>query len=77
MTVLSVGNLKGGRVMNNTKVNNYQVAKENARQKAIDWQYEFSETSMSWGELAYWQSYFERLGKRYGLLTEFRENCIC
>ena len=41
--------------MNNTKVNNYQVAKENARQKAIDWQYEFSEKSMSWGELAYWQ----------------------
>ena len=63
--------------MNNTKVNNYQVAKENARQKAIDWQYEFSEKSMSWEELAYWQSYFERLGKRYGLLTEFRENCIC
>ena len=63
--------------MNNTKVNNYQVAKENARQKAIDWQDYFSETSMSWGELAYWQSYFERLGKKYGLLTEFRENCIC
>lgn len=57
--------------------NNYQVAKENARQKAIDWQYEFSETPMSWGELAYWQEYFEKLGKRYGLLTEFRENCIC
>jgi hypothetical protein len=32
---------------------------------------------MSWGELAYWQEYFEKLGKRYGLLTEFRENCIC
>lgn len=77
MTVLSVGNLKGGRVMNNTKVNNYQIAKENARQKAIDWQGCFSETSMSWGELAYWQEYFKKLGKRYGLLTEFRENCIC
>lgn len=63
--------------MNNTKANNYQVAKENARQKSIDWQDYFSETSMSWGELAYWQEYFEKLGKRYGLLTEFRENCIC
>lgn len=63
--------------MNNTKVNDYQVAKEKARQKAIDWQYEFSETSMSWGELAYWQGYFEKIGKRYGLLTEFRENAIC
>ena len=49
--------------MNNTKVNNYQIAKENARQKAIDWQDYFRETSMSWGELAYWQEYFEKLGK--------------
>ena len=57
--------------------NNYQNAKEKARQKAIDWYYEFSEKSMSWGELAYWQGYFERLGKRYGLLSEFRENGIC
>jgi hypothetical protein len=63
--------------MNNTKVNNYQIVKENARQKAIDWQDCSRETSMSWGELAYWQEYFEKLGKRYGLLTEFRENCIC
>ena len=63
--------------MNNTKVNNYQVAKENARQKAIDWQYESFEKPMTWGELAYWQNYFEKLGKKYGLLTEFRENGIC
>ena len=63
--------------MNNTKVNNYQNAKEKARRKAMDWQDFFSENSMSWGELAYWQEYFERLGKRYGLLTEFRENGIC
>ena len=58
-------------------MNKYQIAKEKARQKAIDWQYEFSETSMSWGELAYYQDYFERLGKRYGLLAEFRSEGIC
>ena len=75
MTVLSVGNLKGGRVMNNTKVNNYQVAKENAREKAREWQ--MTEDSYSYAELAYWQDYFERLGKRYGLLTEFRAEGIC
>lgn len=57
--------------------NRYQTAKANARQKAIDWQYHFAETSMSWETLIYWQSYFEKLGKRYGLLTEFRENGIC
>jgi hypothetical protein len=58
-------------------MNKYQVEKEKARQKAIDWQYEFSETSMSWGELATYQAYFEAIGKRYGLLREFRENGIC
>lgn len=57
--------------------NRYQIKKANARQKAIDWQYYFAETSMSWEALIYWQRYFEKLGKRYGLLTEFRENCIC
>lgn len=57
--------------------NNYQVAKENARQKAIDWQNFFNEMSLSYTELAYWQEYFEKIGRRYGLLTEFRENAIC
>ena len=28
--------------MNNTKVNNYQIVKEKARQKAIDWQNDFA-----------------------------------
>ena len=31
---------------------------------------------LSWGELSEIQVYFETYGKRYGLLTEFRENCI-
>lgn len=57
-------------------MNNYRAAKEKTRQEAIDWQDYFRETSMSWGELAYWQKYFETIGKRYGLLTEFRENGI-
>lgn len=56
--------------------NNYQVAKEKARQKAIDWQNDFANHSWYWSELAEWAAYFERLGKRYGLLTEFRENGI-
>ncbi len=61
--------------MNKTKVNNYQVAKENAREKAREWQ--LAEDNYSYAELAYWQDYFERLGKRYGLLTEFRAEGIC
>lgn len=57
--------------------NKYQNGKEIARQKAIDWQYDFENHNYSWGELAYYAAYFERLGKRFGLLTEFRENGIC
>lgn len=54
---------------------NYQEAKEKAREEAKEWQ--LTENSYSYGELAYWQDYFYRLGKRYGLLTEFRNEGIC
>ena len=33
--------------------------------------------SPSYGELAEAGEYFEKLGRRYGLLQEFRENAIC
>lgn len=56
---------------------NYTEKKNAARQLAIDWQNEVSEISNSWEGLVIAQSYFEKLGKRYGLLTEFRENGIC
>lgn len=55
----------------------YQEMKEKARNEAIDWQHDFPNHSYSWGEVAAWAEYFERLGRRYGLLTEFRENGIC
>lgn len=55
----------------------YQEMKEKVRNEAIDWQYDFENHSYSWGELAFWADHFERLGRRYGLLTEFRENGIC
>ena len=58
-------------------MSNYQKAKENARNKAIEWQADFCNHNYSWEELIEFQNYFEKLGKRYGLLTEFRENCIC
>ena len=57
-------------------MNNYQKQKEAARQKAIDWQYEASEQSLSYRELAEIGNYFYKLGKRFGLLREFRENAI-
>ena len=55
----------------------YQQKKEQVRNEAIDWQYEVAEMSLSYGELAEAQGHFERLGRRYGLLREFRENAIC
>lgn len=54
----------------------YAERKENVREEAIDWQYEASEKNLSYGELAEAGDYFYKMGKRYGLLREFRENGI-
>ena len=54
----------------------YQEKKEDARQIAIDWQIEAIEKDYSMSEYAEFGEYFYKLGKRYGLLREFRENCI-
>ena len=57
-------------------MNNYQKRKEAVRQEAIDWQLEQSEKSSSYMEIAEQSNHFENLGRRYGLLTEFRVNGI-
>lgn len=57
-------------------MNEYQKRKNAAREKAITWQHDFENHNYSYGELAEWSSYFEKLGKRYGLTEEFRENGI-
>lgn len=57
-------------------MNNYQKRKESARQEAIDWQLEDSDYPYSYGGLAIIGEYFYKLGKRFGLLREFRENGI-
>ena len=56
----------------------YAQKKEEIRQKAIDFQREFTEndTGFSWWELSEKGDYFTKQGKRYGLLKEFRENGI-
>lgn len=54
----------------------YYKRKEEARQKAIEWQLDFNNYSYSYEELADYVEYFYKLGKRYGLLKEFRENGI-
>ena len=41
---------------------------------AIDWQ--LTENNVSYAELAAIGEYFHKLGKRFGLLKEFKENAI-
>ena len=57
--------------------NTYEAKKEIARQEAIEWQNNLFNHNYSYGELAEFGYYFEKLGRRYGLLKEFRENGIC
>jgi len=54
----------------------YAERKAKARDEAIEWQNKFSEKDHYMSEYVYWGNYFEKLGKRYGLLREFRENGI-
>lgn len=55
----------------------YEERKNSLRELAIDWQLSFSDLPWSWEELAEIQDYFYTNGKKYGLLTEFKENAIC
>lgn len=58
------------------KKKGYHYYKELARQNAIAYQEYASKTLMSYADVAKAQTYFTLLGKRYGLLKEFRENGI-
>lgn len=58
-------------------MNKYQKAKEKARNEAIEWQLDFCNHNYYMSELIEFANYFEKLGKRYRLLREFRENGIC
>lgn len=57
--------------------NNYAERKNHAEELAKRWQLDFSGLSWSYSELVVIQDYFYKIGKRYGLLKEFKENCIC
>lgn len=58
-------------------MNQYQVRKARAREKALQFQDSFANgTAYSYGELAIIQAAFKRLARRYGLVREFKENGI-
>ena len=54
----------------------YQQRKETARSEAIQYQHAIQGEAMSYNEYIYITSYFYKLGKRYGLIKEFKENGI-
>ena len=56
---------------------NYKERKAFLEDLAKDYQYDFSSLSWSYGELVEICGFFEKNGKRYGLLKEFKENAIC
>lgn len=56
---------------------NYKERKEAIRNEAIEFQNTFYEGKQwFYSEIADIQEYFEKQGKKYGLLREFRENGI-
>ena len=54
----------------------YRKKKAKLREEAIKWQHDFSKHNYSMLELAVWGAYFEKEGRKYGLIKEFRENGI-
>ena len=60
-----------------TKRSTYQQAKEAARLFAIDVQNIISENNFSYGEIDDIQDTLHALGSHFGLVREFKENCIC
>lgn len=54
----------------------YEKEKAAAREAAIEWQLSFNERPMFWSDLAEASERFEKLGRRFGLMREFKENGI-
>lgn len=53
----------------------YKHKKDILREVAIEWQ--SGDFNYAWDDLINWGNFFEEMGRKYGLLTEFRENGIC
>lgn len=57
----------------------YKDRKADVEQKAIEFSINSCGDSgdLFMSDMIEISSWFEKMGRRYGLLTEFRENCIC
>lgn len=54
----------------------YEKKKAELAEQAKDYQRSWANYCYSYGELAEISDYFYKQGKRYGLIKEFKENCI-
>lgn len=57
-------------------MNKYRQQKEKARQKAIEYSTSYISKNLSYYEIYIYYNKFLKLAKRYGLIKEFKENCI-
>lgn len=55
---------------------NYAAKKDAARKLAIDWKNAAATRAHSWKWCAEWAARFEKIGRKYGLLREFKNNGI-
>lgn len=58
------------------KPGTYQEKKAALHEIAVIWQSDFPELVYGWGDALDWGDFFYEMGKKYGLLTEFKENGI-
>lgn len=54
----------------------YQAKKEKARQLAVNWQQIATEKDRDYAYFCEWNERFNRIGKKYWLVREFKENAI-
>ena len=55
----------------------YKKKKEAARNIAVEWSNIGDVSGLSWFDICHISEWFSTIGKRFGLLSEFRENGLC
>ena len=63
-------------ILDRIKGGTYAEKKAQVRDLAVQYAW-INEVPMAWSNLANIGAWFEKYGRRYGLLEEFRENGIC
>lgn len=58
------------------KQNKYTRGKEKTRSAAVEWQIENAKRDLCYAEICEISAHFEKLGRRFGLLRELRENGV-